>query len=202
MGKIQFYGAISLDGYLATTDDRLDWLTGLAGIPVDAGHDVLGKMTTAVMGRVTYDTIAESASTLTLNPYNPTMHSYVLTQRPYQDTATITFTSEDLLGLARRLKQTIWQCLDYWWTSHSNPLIADDLIDELYLQIAPVTLGQGKRLFGDLNRRHHFHLQSVHPSDHWQNWSMKKREISTRYPVDYGRLGLLSVILKERLLCG
>lgn len=105
MGKIQFYGAISLDGYLATTDDRLDWLTGLAGIPVDAGHDVLGKMTTAIMGRVTYDTIAESASTLTLNPYNPTMHSYVLTQRPYQDTATITFTSEDLLGLARRLKQ-------------------------------------------------------------------------------------------------
>lgn len=91
MGKIQFYGAISLDGYLATTDDRLDWLTGLAGIPVDAGHDVLGKMTTAIMGRVTYDTIAESASTLTLNPYNPTMHSYVLTQCPYQDTATINF---------------------------------------------------------------------------------------------------------------
>ncbi|MCT4487572.1 dihydrofolate reductase, partial [Levilactobacillus parabrevis] len=29
MGKIQFYGAISLDGYLATTDDNIDWLTGL-----------------------------------------------------------------------------------------------------------------------------------------------------------------------------
>ncbi|MBS0947951.1 dihydrofolate reductase family protein [Levilactobacillus brevis] len=163
MGKIQFYGAISLDGYLATTDDRLDWLTGLAGIPVDAGHDVLGKMTTAIMGRVTYDTIAESASTLTLNPYNPTMHSYVLTQRPYQDTATITFTSEDLLGLARRLKQQSGNVWIIGGQTILTPLIADDLIDELYLQIAPVTLGQGKRLFGDLNRRHHFHLQSVHP---------------------------------------
>ncbi len=82
---------------------------------------------------------------------------------PYQDTATITFTSEDLLGLARRLKQQSGNVWIIGGQAILTPLIADDLIDELYLQIAPVTLGQGKRLFGDLNRRHHFHLQSVHP---------------------------------------
>lgn len=57
MGKVVFYGAISLDGYLADDNDNLQWLfdTDLAGI--STYKDFEEKVAAVVMGRVTYDEV-------------------------------------------------------------------------------------------------------------------------------------------------
>ncbi len=54
MGKVIFYGAISLDGYLAGLEDQLDWLfqtdTGVA----TTYEAFFATIDTTVMGRKTY----------------------------------------------------------------------------------------------------------------------------------------------------
>lgn len=162
MGKIQFYGATSLDGYLATSDDNIDWLTSLPNIPADTGHAVLSQMTSAIMGRVTFDYVAKLAPDMPFNPANPAMHSYILTRQARPNTPTVTFTAEDVVALAQRLHQ---ESGNVWVVGGQNvltPLLAANLIDDLYLQIAPVMLGSGKRLFGDLAAPRQFKLVTAH----------------------------------------
>ncbi|WP_125572681.1 dihydrofolate reductase family protein [Levilactobacillus huananensis] len=162
MGKIQFYGAISLDGFLATEDDRLDWLTGLSGLPADIGQDVLRHMASAILGRVTYDTIAADVTEgLTLNPFNAQMPAYVLTHQSRPDHGPIHFTQEPVVDLAQRL-----QARGNVWIIGGRqvlmPLLAANLVNDLYLQVAPTLLGHGKRLFGELAKPQAFELQAVH----------------------------------------
>lgn len=55
MRKIVFYGAISLDGFLADEQDNLQWLfdTDLAGVSTYEAFEE--NIDTVVMGRVTYE---------------------------------------------------------------------------------------------------------------------------------------------------
>ncbi|WP_143463953.1 dihydrofolate reductase family protein [Levilactobacillus enshiensis] len=162
MGKIQFYGAISLDGYLATTDDNTDWLTTLPNIPATTGQAVLSQMTNAIMGRVTYDYVAKLAPDMPFNPANPAMHSYVLTRQARLNTPTVTFTAEDVVALARRLQLSTGNLWVVGGQHVLTPLLAANLIDDLYLQIAPIMLGSGKRLFGELASPRQFDLTAAH----------------------------------------
>lgn len=160
MGKIQFYGATSLDGYLAMPDDQIDWLTTLPGIPAEVGATTLAQMTSAILGRVTYEAVQAMAPDAPLNPHNPQMQSYVLTQRAFPSTPGYTFTMESVITLAQRLQKQG----NVWIVGGSGvlmPLLAANLVDDLYVQIAPILLGQGKRLFGDLSQPQQFELTAV-----------------------------------------
>lgn len=162
MGKIQFYGAISLDGYLATTSDNIDWLTGLPNIPADVGAKTLAAMSTAILGRVTYEAIQTMAPDSPLNPHNPSMTSYVLTSHPQPSQPGYTFTSTDVVTLATQLAQ---QSGNVWVVGGRGvlmPLLAANLVDDLFIQIAPVLLGKGKRLFGELAQPQDYQLVTTH----------------------------------------
>lgn len=161
MGKIQFYGAMSLDGYLATLDDHIDWLTTLPNIPADVGANTLAAMHTAILGRVTYDAVQAMAPNAPLNPQNSAMTSYVVTRRSHHAQPGYVFTSEVVTTLAQRLKADG----NVWIVGGSGiltPLLAANLVDDLYIQIAPILLGSGKRLFGELAQPHHFQLTATH----------------------------------------
>lgn len=163
MTRIQFYGATSLDGYLATPDDDLDWLTQLPDVPAAPGEAVLRQMTAAVMGRATYDTIQRLAPGAPLNPANPTMTSVVFTHHPRPATPSVTFTAQPPVPLVRRLAaQTPENLWVVGGAAILTPLMAAGLVDDLYLQIAPILLGRGKRLFGDLTTPQAFELVTVH----------------------------------------
>lgn len=162
MRQIQFYGAVSLDGYLATPADDIRWLTDLPNLP-EVDSTVLGQMTAGIMGRVTYDVIQQLAPGEPLNPANPTMQSYVLTHQSRANQPGVTFTSENVVTLAQRLQRETTG--NVWVVGGSQilmPLLAADLIDDLYLQVAPVLLGAGKRLFGPLVHPQQFSLTTVH----------------------------------------
>ena len=64
MAKIVGYIATSLDGFIATTDENLDWLTNQPDLDLGE-HDYrnfIDTIQTVVMGRATYDWIARYPS--------------------------------------------------------------------------------------------------------------------------------------------
>ena len=70
MRKVQFYGAISIDGCLATKDNRLDWL--FKHLVQRCPHRSISysKVDTAIMGRHTYEYTMEQTTDQLVNPYN------------------------------------------------------------------------------------------------------------------------------------
>jgi len=115
------------------------------------------------MGRVTYDVIQQLAPGEPTNPANPAMTSYVLTHAPRPAQPNATFTDQDPVSLAQsRRDQTTGNVWVVGGGQILTSLLAANLVDDLYLQVAPTLLGSGKRLFGDLAAPQQFTLQDVH----------------------------------------
>jgi len=64
LARILGYIATSLDGFIATEDDSLDWLFAYDGLDLGQ-HDYrafIKRMRTVVMGRSTYDFLSRDGS--------------------------------------------------------------------------------------------------------------------------------------------
>ncbi|MFB9768569.1 dihydrofolate reductase family protein [Lactiplantibacillus modestisalitolerans] len=162
MRKVQFYGAISLDGYLATTDQRLDWLFQTAGGDEAPTEQFLQQVDTAIMGRHTYEyTMAETTDQL-INPYRPETRTIVMTTAPHAGNATTQFTNTPVAELVDHLRREAGQSI--WIVGGSGvlmPLITANLVDDLFIQIAPVILGSGIRLFTTSEQSQRYQLVNV-----------------------------------------
>ncbi|BDZ31749.1 dihydrofolate reductase family protein [Lactiplantibacillus sp. WILCCON 0030] len=159
MRKVQFYGAVSMDGYLATKDERLDWLFQTTGAKEAPTETFMQQVDTAIMGRHTYEyTMAQTTDQL-INPFNPATKNIVMTTKPHAGDEHTTFTNADLPTLVEQLRQEDGQSI--WIVGGAGvlmPLLTADLVDELYIQIAPVFLGAGIRLFTTTDYQHRFKL--------------------------------------------
>jgi len=159
MRKVQFYGAVSIDGYLATKDERLDWLFKTEGAEEAPTADFMQQVDTAIMGRHTYEyTMAQTTDQL-INPYNPSTQNIVMTTKPHAGDEHTIFTNAELPALVEKLHQENGK--NIWIVGGAGvlmPLMTADLIDELYIQIAPVFLGSGISLFGEADYQHRFTL--------------------------------------------
>ena len=151
MRKVILFIAMSLDGYIADRNGKVDWLNGQ-----DDHVENLNTYSifiegddTVVMGWNTYHQIITE-----LSPKEwvySGLASYVITHRTPAPAEQITFTQESPCSLVRRLKQeqgkAIWIC---GGAAIIQPLILEDLIDEYYISIIPSILGDGIRLFGKM----------------------------------------------------
>ncbi|ETY73417.1 diadenosine tetraphosphate hydrolase [Lactiplantibacillus fabifermentans T30PCM01] len=159
MRKVQFYGAVSIDGYLATTNNRLDWLFQTTGAESAPTADFMQEVDTAIMGRHTYEyTMAETTDQL-INPYNPATKNIVMTSNPHEGDEHTTFTNSPITELVEQLRQADGQ--NIWIVGGAGvlmPLLKADLVDEMYIQIAPVILGDGLPLFTKIDHEHRFEL--------------------------------------------
>ncbi|WP_422121969.1 dihydrofolate reductase family protein [Planococcus sp. X10-3] len=144
--KIVCYIAESLDGYIATEDDSLDWLFKIEG-EGDAGYsEFMETIDTVVMGRRTYDWVMEFEKGE--YPY-PEIKSYVFSHTPpssFPDN--VEFTNMDIPAFADKLKSSAGKNI---WVIGGSKLLAEfleaGLIDEFIISIAPVTIGNGIPLF-------------------------------------------------------
>lgn len=157
MRNIVFYGAISLDGYLSTTTDNLQWLfdtdTGPNGTTYEAFSEIID---TVVMGRITY---AETIKLVSLDEWIGDKQPIVFTRNSDYQADGVTIVTEDPVEYLKDLRQKDGKAI--WIVGGGNllkPLVEADLIDEWWIQIAPVLLGKGKKLFqeGDYSRRLEF----------------------------------------------
>lgn len=155
MSKIMFYGAISLDGYLADEQDNLQWLfdTNLDGVSTYEAFEEL--LDTIVMGRVTYE---EAKKIVEDAPFYEGKEVIVFSRTKTEEISGGYFTSEDPVQVIERLQQEEKNVWIVGGGGLFTELLVADKIDEYWIQIAPVLLGKGKRLFeeGDYAQRLEF----------------------------------------------
>ncbi|WP_236690307.1 dihydrofolate reductase family protein [Guptibacillus hwajinpoensis] len=157
--KVSVYIATSVDGYIATENDSLDWL--FRSEPEgDAGYgEFYDTVDTVIMGRRTYDWVMEQVEGK--YPYED-KQSYIYTSRLEESTSDITFTSEKPSTLIDRIKKvdggTIWLV---GGGAIINEFLQNNLIDEFIISIAPALIGKGIPLFNNSKMEHNLELTDV-----------------------------------------
>jgi dihydrofolate reductase len=149
-----YYCATSLDGYIAESDDTLDWLTGYKPVAPPANVETVGPEFPAsynefydgvgalVSGSVTYEWVLEHGGDW---PYAG-KPCWVLTSRelPVPDGQDVRFNGshDEMLESASGRKL---------WIVGGGGVAAQfaeaGLLDEVWLTVVPVVLGAGKPLF-------------------------------------------------------
>ena len=146
MTRILGYIAASLDGYIATEDDGLDWLFKYDSDDLGE-HDYrlfLKRIRTVVMGRGTYDFIAKDAS--------PWVYAdqrvIVVTSNPIPDPKGALEVRDDVDALIAELRAL--DDGDVWMLGGGKLQMAfleRDALDEIEIYIIPEMLGGGRPLF-------------------------------------------------------
>ena len=163
MSSIVLYLAVSIDGFIADKNGKVDWLKGESeDVQDDTSYeDFYQTIDTILMGYHTYNQIVTE-----LSPnkwvYSEKM-TYVLTHKKQQSPLEcIQFIQEPLESLLQRLKQNssqdIWIC---GGAEIAQQCLEKNFIDKLHLTVIPTLLGQGIRLFGALDKPQIFSLVSV-----------------------------------------
>lgn len=166
--KTQYYTATSLDGFIATEDDSLDWLFPLGDIN-DTGYPAfIAEVGALAMGSTTYEWILRHASEAvpeTGSPWPYIQPAWVFTHRelPAVQHADIRFVQGIVAAHhAEMVKAAAGKNV---WVVGGGDLAGQffdaGLLDEVIIQVASVTLGAGKPLFPRRATSPPWQLQSV-----------------------------------------
>ena len=152
--KTQYYTSSSLDGFLATEDDSLDWLFPLGDINETSYPTFIQGVGAIAMGFSTYEWIlrnATSVSEQTGSAWPYTQPTWVFTHRELAkpDGANVTFANGDVTSVhAQMLAAAEGKNV---WVMGGGDLAGQfhdaGLLDEMIVQIGSATLGKGKPLF-------------------------------------------------------
>ena len=164
MRKLTFSINVSLDGYadhtVAIADDELH----------DFYTDQLDSLDTVLFGRVTYHLFE---SFWPLAPKDPAIsQSMKEFARKINDKSKIVFSNTlknagwnntklikgNMVDEVIKLKQLSGKSMSVGGIRSIQTLMNHSLIDEFWLLVQPVIVGQGRRLFENVNDRHNFKL--------------------------------------------
>lgn len=145
----QYLVASSLDGFIADQDDKLDWLLQFEdnkddGNPYDRFIADVGAL---AMGATTYEWIQQNDPGPWVYGDRPT---WVFSHHELEPTeaANLVFTRDDVLAVHATMVDAAGD--KNIWLVGGGELVGQfldhDLLDEIWLSIAPVTLGQGAPL--------------------------------------------------------
>ncbi|MGF0032252.1 dihydrofolate reductase family protein [Bariatricus sp. SGI.154] len=154
MRKVILYIAISLDGYIADKNGKVDWLNEYGSDEDMEGADgyslFLKKVDTVVMGYNTYHQIVTE-----LSPEQwvyEGLKSYVITHNKIPSNSEIMFVNSSPGDLIKNLKKEsgkdIWIC---GGANIINQLMQEELIDRFHISVIPTILGNGIKLFDEID---------------------------------------------------
>lgn len=143
--KVIVYIATSLDGYIASPNDDLTFLSIVEQEGEDYGyHEFITGVDTIIIGRRTYDKV------LTIVPEHSYSGKdvYVITRAPKPSKGKVKFYTDNLQQLIKDLKQLEGKNIFIDGGAQIiNELLKSKLIDEFYISVIPILLGQGIPLF-------------------------------------------------------
>jgi dihydrofolate reductase len=156
MRRVVYYAAMSLDGYIAESDDTIEWLMGYPGVepgpavtPVEGGYGEFYEGVGAlVMGSVTYEFVLEHASSW----HYAGKPTWVLSSRDlpvFEGADELTITNAAVTELYDEMVAAAGD-RDLWVVGGGNVAsqFADaGLLDDVWVTVVPVVLGTGKPLF-------------------------------------------------------
>jgi dihydrofolate reductase len=143
--NVVLFIAQSLDGYIATKEDSLDWLFEVEGEGDNGYSEFYETVDTILMGKRTFDWIMENETRGF--PYKGKA-CYVFSRTPQPNTDEVTFVNPNIKEFIADLKEENGKNI---WMVGGGDLIQtflkEDLVDEILLTIAPTIIGEGIPLF-------------------------------------------------------
>ena len=148
--KIIVHSGTSADGYIASPDGGLEWLTSR---PAPAGfygmNTFMESIDTKLLGRKTYE------ASLRLGAKFNSSNYFVFSKQPAptHGPPNVQFVNDDIRGFVSRLRAHPGKDI---WLMGGGELIAsfldEEAIDEFVVSVAPVFIGAGIPLIGPLRR--------------------------------------------------
>ncbi len=152
--KTQYFTASSLDGYIATEDDSLDWLFPLGNVNDTSYPEFIAEVGALAMGSATYEWMlrhAEAVTSETGSPWPYTQPTWVFSSRsqPAVAGANLCFVQGDVRPVHAAMRTAAGG--KNIWVVGGGDLAGQfhdaGLLDEVIVQVGSVTLGSGKPLF-------------------------------------------------------
>ncbi|HMQ53044.1 MAG TPA: dihydrofolate reductase family protein [Anaerolineae bacterium] len=152
--KTQYYTATSLDGFIATEADSLDWLFPLGDVTDTSYPAFIAEVGALAMGSATYEWLLRHADEVTAemgSPWPYTQPAWIFSSRelPLLEGANTRFVQGDVRPVHAEMSQAAGS--KNIWIVGGGDLAGQfydaGLLDEIIVQIGSVTLGQGKPLF-------------------------------------------------------
>ena len=149
----QYYTAASLDGFIATADDSLDWLFPLGNIEDTSYPRFIRDVGALAMGSTTYEWMLRHVvgpEARKREPWPYEQPTWVFTSRtlPAVPGADVRFVRGDVRPVHDAMVSAA--CSRNVWLVGGGDLVGQfhdqGLLDELYVQVGSVTLGVGKPL--------------------------------------------------------
>jgi dihydrofolate reductase len=152
--KTQYYTATSLDGFIATEDDSLEWLFPLGDVGETGYSEFIAGVGALAMGSTTYEWVMRNSEQVIAEvgsawPYSrPT---WVFTSRtlPRIEGADLKFVRGDVRAVFPEMRAAAGG--KNLWVVGGGDLAGQfydaRLLDEIIVQVGSVTLGRGKPLF-------------------------------------------------------
>lgn len=151
--KTQYYTATSLDGFIATLDDSLDWLFTLGDIAETSYPDFIRDVGALAMGSTTYEwmlrnVVGPGASHPGPWPYNQPTWVFTTRSLPPVEGVDIRFARGDVRPIHSAMAGAA--AGKNVWIVGGGELVGQfhdhGLLDEIIVQVGSVTLGAGKPL--------------------------------------------------------
>ncbi|MEG0471062.1 MAG: dihydrofolate reductase family protein [Solibacillus sp.] len=151
--KLILFIATSLDGYIATKDDTLEWLFKVEGEGDNGYSAFYNTVDTVLMGKRTYDWIIENMTGEF--PYLD-KQCYVFSRSVQDENEEVTFVQDDIVNFTNELLKQDGK--NIWLVGGGELLhsfLKERLVDELIITVAPTLIGNGIPLF----KEHDFNLE-------------------------------------------
>ncbi|PRY07390.1 dihydrofolate reductase [Pontibacter ummariensis] len=161
--KVVVYIAMSLDGYIAGPNDDLTFLSTVEKEGEDYGYSAFYKtVDTIILGRKTYDWVMKQVPVF---PHSG-KESYILTSTARPAIGKTRFYTGDVKELIAKLKSQPGKNIFIDGGAETvTALLQDKLVDEFYISIIPILLGEGIRLFKDGRPAQQLKLVETKPYD-------------------------------------
>lgn len=167
--KTQYYTATSLDGFIATEDDSLDWLFPLGDLNDTSYPAFIAEVGALAMGSTTYEWMlrhADHVSESTGSQWPYTQPTWIFTSRELRPIpgVDLRYVRGDVRPVHEQMRAAAGD--KNLWIVGGGDLAGQffdaGLLDELLVQVGSVTLGKGKPLFPRRLTSPPLRLVSVH----------------------------------------
>lgn len=138
---------MSLDGYIATKDNSLEFISMVEQEGEDYGYnDFVKSIDAVIIGRKTYEKVIEMGYEY---PHTD-KDVYIVTRTAKPSIGNFKFYSDDLSRLVNHLRSQPGKNIYCDGGSEiANELIKNNLVDEFIISVIPILLGDGIKLFND-----------------------------------------------------
>lgn len=145
--KVILYISMSLDGFIATKDDDISWLSVAEREGEDYGYEAFNStVDTYIVGSKTYDTVLELTGGSF--PAAERHDCYVITRKERKSAQGLTFYTQGIEQLIKDLQSKEGKNIYCDGGAMVVKMLMDkNLIDEYIISVMPIILGDGKRLF-------------------------------------------------------